>query len=64
LITAGVLDRVAPASLNFNNFSRYRQHGAITDFRAFDGRNHFVVVEPGWEEFADFVAYWLEKLRG
>jgi pimeloyl-ACP methyl ester carboxylesterase len=64
LMTAGVLDRVIPARLNFNSFSRYRQRGSITEFRAFDGRDHMVVVEPGWEEVADFVAYWLEKLEG
>ena len=64
LMTAGVLDRVIPARLNFNSFSRYRQPGSITEFRAFDGRDHMVVVEPGWEEVADFVAHWLEKLEG
>ncbi len=62
LMTAGVQDRVIPASLSFNNFARYRQRGAITDFRAFDGRDHSVIVEPGWEEVADFVAYWLDKV--
>jgi pimeloyl-ACP methyl ester carboxylesterase len=62
LMIAGVQDRVTPASLNFNNFARYRQRGSITDFRAFDGQDHFVIVEPGWQEVADFVAYWLEKL--
>jgi pimeloyl-ACP methyl ester carboxylesterase len=62
LLTAGVHDRFAPASLNFNNYSRYRQRGAITDFRAFDGRDHCVIVEPGWQEVADFVAHWLGKL--
>jgi pimeloyl-ACP methyl ester carboxylesterase len=61
LLTAGVEDRVFPASLNFNNFSKYRQRGATTEFRAFDGRDHFVFAEPGWEEVADFVVDWLEK---
>ncbi|MFY9969387.1 MAG: alpha/beta hydrolase [Roseiarcus sp.] len=62
LMTAGTLDRVVPARLSFNSFSRYRQRGSITEFRAFDGRDHMVIVEPGWEEVADFVAHWLEKL--
>ncbi len=60
LMTAGVQDRIAPASLNFNNFARYRQRGSITEFRAFDARDHLVIAEPGWEEVADFVANWLE----
>jgi pimeloyl-ACP methyl ester carboxylesterase len=62
LLTAGVQDRFIPARLNFNNYSRYRQRGAITDFRAFDGKDHCVIVEPGWQEVADFVAQWLGKL--
>ncbi len=62
LMTAGLADRITPARLSFNSFSRYRQRGSITEFRAFDGRDHMVVVEPGWEEVADFVADWLEKL--
>ena len=62
LMTAGVLDRVIPARLSFNSFSRYRQRGSITEFRALDGRDHMVIVEQGWEEVADLVAYWLEKL--
>ncbi len=61
-MTAGLLDRIIPARLSFNSFSRYRQRGSITEFRAFDGRGHMVVVEPSWEEVADFVADWLEKL--
>jgi hypothetical protein len=61
-MTAGVLDRVILARLSFNSFSRYRQRGSITEFRAFDGRDHMVIVEQGWEEVADLVAYWLEKL--
>ena len=63
LLTAGVLDRAVPPRLAFDDFSRYRQRGAITDFRAFDGRGHMAVVEPGWEEIADLVVHWLDALR-
>ncbi len=62
LMTAGLSDRVVPARLSFNSFSRYRQGGSITEFRAFERRDHMVIVEPGWEEVADLVALWLEKL--
>ena len=62
-MTTGVLDRAVPPRLAFDDFSRYRQRGAITDFRAFDGRGHMAVVEPGWEEIADLVANWLDALR-
>jgi len=63
LMTAGVRDQAVTARVAFDDFSRYRQHGAITDFRAFDERGHMVVVEPGWEEVADFVADWLSRLK-
>ncbi len=59
----GAQDRVIPASLDFDNFARHRQRGAITEFRAFDGRRHLVIAGPGWEEVADFVADWLEKVE-
>ncbi len=62
-MTAGVRDQAVTARVAFDDFSRYRQHGAITDFRAFDERGHMVVVEPGWEEVADFVADWLSRLK-
>ncbi len=63
LMTAGVRDRAAPARLAFDNFSRYRPRGAITDFRAFDGRDHMAIVAPGWEEVADYIAGWLARLK-
>ncbi len=62
LMTTGVLDRAVSPRLAFDDFARYRQRGAITDFRAFDGRGHFAVVEPGWEEIADVVVHWLDAL--
>ncbi len=62
LLTTGVLDRAVRPRLAFDDFSRYRQRGAITDFRAFDGRGHMAVVEPGWEEIADLVVNWLDAL--
>jgi pimeloyl-ACP methyl ester carboxylesterase len=63
LMTTGVLDRAVPPRLAFDDFSRYRQRGAITDFRAFDGRGHMAIVEPGWEEIADVVIHWLDALQ-
>ena len=62
LLTAGVQDRVIPPRLSFNTYARYRQRGSITDFRAFDGRDHSVIVGPGWQEVAEFVVSWLKKL--
>ena len=62
LLTAGVQDRVIPPRLSFNAYARYSQRGSITDFKAFDGRDHSVIIGPGWQEVAEFVVSWLRKL--
>jgi len=62
LLVAGGSDHIIPASLNRANYNRYRASGSITDFRAFGGRDHLTIVEPGWEEVADFVLAWLDQV--
>ena len=59
LIVAGSNDRIIPASLNKANFARYSDPGSITDYREFDGRTHFIIGQPGWQEVADYVISWL-----
>jgi pimeloyl-ACP methyl ester carboxylesterase len=61
LFIAGGSDHIIPASLNRANARRYTDSGSITDFRVFDGRDHLTIVEPGWEEVADFTLKWLEQ---
>jgi fermentation-respiration switch protein FrsA (DUF1100 family) len=62
LFIAGGSDHIIPASLNRSNYRRYRARHSITDFREFDGRDHLTIVEPGWEEVADFVLAWLDQV--
>lgn len=61
LFVAGGSDHIIPASLNRTNARRYRPKGSITDFREFEGRDHLTIVEPGWEQVADFTLEWLGK---
>jgi pimeloyl-ACP methyl ester carboxylesterase len=59
LLTAGGLDKTVPAALNHTNYKKYARSRAKTDFKKFPGRSHTLIMEPGWEEVADYVAAWL-----
>jgi alpha-beta hydrolase superfamily lysophospholipase len=61
LIIAGELDRTVEARMNRDNFARFAQSRAKTDFREFPGRTHFICGQPGWEEVADFALDWAER---
>ncbi len=64
LLIAGDADRTVPASMNRSNFRKYRSSEAVTEFRAFPGRSHWIIAEPGWEEVADVCLDWLEARLG
>jgi alpha-beta hydrolase superfamily lysophospholipase len=59
LITAGGNDRTVTAGMNRANFRKYGKSSAETDFRLYDGRSHFTIAEPGWEQVADDALDWL-----
>ncbi|MGR6321419.1 alpha/beta fold hydrolase [Micromonospora soli] len=58
LLTAGGEDHVLPPSVVSANANLYRGSTAITSYREYPGRSHFVGGEPGWEEEADFALEW------
>ncbi|PPA60818.1 alpha/beta hydrolase [Micromonospora chalcea] len=58
LITAGGEDHVVPATLASSIANLYRSSTALTGYREFPGRSHFVGGEPGWEEEADYALEW------
>ncbi|MET8912324.1 alpha/beta fold hydrolase [Micromonospora sp. NPDC004551] len=58
LVTTGGEDHVVPPSLASAAANLYRGSTAITSYREFPGRSHFVGGEPGWEEEADFALEW------
>ena len=59
LITAGDTDHIVPAKLNYANFKKYSSF-AITSFKEFPGRNHFVLGQPTWREDAQYIYDWLK----
>ncbi len=58
LLIAGGMDHVAPASTNAENFHKYRNVAAITEYKEFPERSHYTLGQPGWEEVADFALDW------
>jgi pimeloyl-ACP methyl ester carboxylesterase len=65
LLIAGEKDNIMPASLNRQNFERYRRSPSVTEFKEFPGRAHYsVLAGPGWEEVADFALAWSLRHAG
>jgi hypothetical protein len=40
------------------NFHAYRHSTAVTEYKEFPGRTHFVIGQSGWEEVANFTLRW------
>jgi pimeloyl-ACP methyl ester carboxylesterase len=63
LFIAGGADHVMPAAVNRSNFEHYTS-AAHTDFKEFDGRSHYTLGQPGWEEVADYALNWCNAHTG
>jgi pimeloyl-ACP methyl ester carboxylesterase len=63
LFIAGGVDHVMPAAVNRSNFEHYKS-AAHTDYKEFEGRSHFTVGQPGWEEVADYALNWCYQHTG
>lgn len=62
LLIGGEKDVIMPASLNRKNFRKYRGSSAVTEYKEFAGRSHFIIGEKGWEEVADYALEWAESM--
>ena len=62
LLIAGSEDHIVPAAMNRANFKKYRNSPAVTDFKEFEKRAHWIIAQPDWEEVASYIADWLERL--
>jgi pimeloyl-ACP methyl ester carboxylesterase len=58
LFIAGAVDHISPPSLNKTNAGRYQKSPAVTGYREFPGRSHFIIGQDGWEEVADYALEW------
>jgi pimeloyl-ACP methyl ester carboxylesterase len=63
LFISGSTDHTIPASLNYSNYTKYTDRHSVTDYKEFTGRNHFVLGQPGWQEVADYIFKWLDKIN-
>jgi len=64
LMIAGELDRTVETRMVLANFRKYARSTAVTDYREFPGRTHWICRQPGWEEVADHALDWLAKQLG
>jgi alpha-beta hydrolase superfamily lysophospholipase len=58
LLIAGQVDHVVPATVVRTEAKLQRKSTAITGFKEFAGRSHYIVGQDGWEEVADFALNW------
>ena len=62
LLATGELDHIAPPSLIKMNYELYRKNSkALTEYKEFPGRTHYILGQDGWEEVADYVLDWAMK---
>ncbi len=60
LLIAGELDHTVPAVVDHSAFKHYGKSKAVTDYKEFPGRSHFIIGQEGWEEVADYAIDWAE----
>lgn len=60
LFIGGERDVIMPAALNRKNFMKYRASSAVTEYKEFPGRSHYIIAEKGWEEVAQYALDWAQ----
>ena len=58
LLIGGELDLIADASMTQAIYEKQRQAPSLTEIKIFPGRSHGTLLDPGWEEVADFALDW------
>lgn len=61
LFTAGTHDHVCPIGQVKQAYEKSTRSGAVTDLRVYEGRDHWIIGEPGWEQVAADVEIWIQK---
>lgn len=62
LVIGGEKDVIMPAALSRKIFRRHAASPAVTAYKEFPGRSHYLVAETGWEEVADHALAWAESV--
>jgi non-heme chloroperoxidase len=61
LIVGGGKDHTVPEVVARAAYKLYAGSGAVTDYHAFPGRGHSLVLDHGWREIADYTLSWLAR---
>jgi pimeloyl-ACP methyl ester carboxylesterase len=56
LVVSGKKDRITPASVVSKVAHKYKSASYIQ----FDDHAHWVLIEPGWQDVAEYISDWLE----
>jgi len=59
LMIAGSQDHVMPPSVIKANVRAYRHSTAVTEYKEFADRTHFIVGQSGWQEVANYALDWV-----
>jgi len=62
LFIAGEKDHIIPSSLNKKNFDAYKDTNSKKEFKEFPGRTHYICGQKDWQEVADYIYGWINKL--
>jgi alpha-beta hydrolase superfamily lysophospholipase len=64
LLISGGNDHVSPQSVVEANFKLYRSSRAVTEYKNYPGRTHYILGQDGWEDVADYALAWSEGKAG
>ena len=60
LIIGGTADHIMPGTLSKRIFNAYsKTNGSITEFKSYEGINHYVCGLPGWQGHANDILNWI-----
>jgi pimeloyl-ACP methyl ester carboxylesterase len=59
LVIGGAKDKITPASVVRRVAKKY---SSVSTYKEFPNHAHWVIGEPGWQEVAEFVSRWLERV--
>lgn len=63
LFIGGENDNIFSSRFTQRIAGSYKDKNSITDFKEFAKRSHFLCGEEGWEEIADYILNWIEKVN-
>jgi pimeloyl-ACP methyl ester carboxylesterase len=61
LLIAGEKDRTVTPGMVKSAYEKHSKSPVTTAFKSFPGRSHYLCLEPGWEEVADYAINWAEQ---